>query len=332
MVRYCLPSFPHLPQLSYLFSYTCPAPPLSSPKPQPCNPTAAPYTSWRLPICPQKCDGMGPHLPAGIETRVNGHLVSEPAVKEISSPVAEDVKRNLVDVIDAAKQHGKTAKAGACGSARRFPVVPAQRAVDSVHGERTPNLTSLLSDAGDDADDDYAYEDGHSLQPSAAHTPERKPPHSINAKRLTADWLATLPSLHADADSDDDTMLMALYLVDDDAQREFCAADEPRCDRNVSLVDAPDAGASAVASDEAGYELDTTDAEPVDAGPTPRRAVPARGRVDMQQAMDIWCEIAACASVVVDGAGELGVSGDVDGEGGRSKTERPLSHVFPFST
>jgi hypothetical protein len=335
MVRSCVSSFP---DLTFLF-YGKTTPPLSPPKPRACDLTAIPYASWQPPTCPQKCEGLCPHLPAGVETRVNGQLVSAPISQTVLTTITEegDGRENVSTV---AKQANTAGKAG--GASSLTVSAPAVPEVYVGGGERTPDLSSLLSDDGSEHVDPHA-------EPVDQHAERLVKNRSGLTTQLTNDWLATLPSVpDADIEPDDNASALALDDAEGDNDEVFGAKaehDHPPFPEYVLTADPTTYALSlpSVAIDEAAYadvDLNTEDNK-LDPQLTDEcylwpHSVPAAEDVD------VWCEIAASPTVVADVSatpsahvGETDAYGkeapeenlDEDTEG---KPARPLSHVFFF--
>ncbi|KAJ4378930.1 hypothetical protein N0V86_005807 [Didymella sp. IMI 355093] len=321
MVRSCVPSFS---DLSFLFSHTKTTPrPLSPLKPRSCDLTAIPYTSWRPPTCPQKCDSLCPHLPVGIETRVDGQPVSTTATKKALSIIAEQThqRETTATIILAAQEEGNESRAGASGSTAGLLTVGVPKAseVNTVDGERTPNLTSLISDDGSE-----------SVDLGIERLAKKR---SNIADRLTIDWLATLSSLPDE--SDDNASVLALYDVEfdddvepDDNVEQVTRAEDGRSslhDDGVLLVGGQTASALPLPSIDV-EEVAFVDVDLDNDNDDKRYLRPIL--VPAKQDIDIWCEIALSHSVIKNVAQSL--EADVEGKHTGGKEERPLSHIYFF--
>jgi hypothetical protein len=323
MVRSCISSFPGI---TFLFYSKATPPPLSPLKPRVCDLTAIPYASWQPPTCPQKCEGLCPHLPVGVETRVNGQVVSALVSEKVLTPITEEIdgRENVDTVAEPTDNAGKVGEAGASGSGAGFLTVSVAAAseVNTVDGERTPDLTSLLSDDGSEPVD---QRDERLLKKRSGVD-----------HQLTADWLATLPSvLDADIEPDDNVSVLALCDVELDDDEDLDAQTEhghsPTYAR--SLAPGPTAPALSLPSisiDEAAYadvdldsEVDKLDPQPADERYLRPLSVPAA------EDIDVWCEIAASPTVVADVIKTP--EANVGKEDTQGKPARPLSHVFFFS-
>lgn len=324
MVRSCIPSFP---DLSFLFySRNTPAP-LSPLKPRAGDLTAIPYASWQPPTCPQKCERLCPHLPVGVETRVNGQMVVPAAAPpNASTPMTEEVSEcaNIDIVAEPTNNAGKVGEAStrpAGASLLTIAAVPAVSEVHVVDGERTPDLTSLLEDDGSEPDQ---------------HVERAVKKRSGVSKQITADWLATLPSLlDADLEPDDNASVLTLYDIDLDDDE---VAPQAERDTNTPALEpllTADATAFAlfvpsIAIDEPAHAnvdrddaVDELDPQPADERYLRPLTVPAA------EDIDVWCSIAASPSVVADVSNTP--DGQVDKQDTEGKPARPLSHVFFFS-
>ncbi|KAF3041538.1 hypothetical protein E8E12_006445 [Didymella heteroderae] len=322
MVRSCIPSFP---DLSFLFYSKTTPPHLSPLKPRTCDLTATLHTSWQPSTCPQKCAGLCSHPPPGVETRVNGQLVSAAVPKKVLTPIAEgiDGRENVDIAAQAIKDADKVDEGSAGGSGAGLLTVSATAVseVNNVDGERTPDLTSLLSDDGSEP-----------ANLNAEHLIKKR---SGFADQLTADWLATLPSLpDSDLEPDDNASVLALYDVEfDDDEGLGTQAKHDQSPTHVHLLTSGSTTSALSlpfnAIDEAVYtdvnldgEVDRLDPQPADERYLRPLSVPAGKDID------VWCEIAASPTVVKDVTKTL--VANPDGKGMEGKKERPLSHVFFF--
>jgi hypothetical protein len=83
---------------------------------------------------------------------VNGQVVSALVSEKVLTPITEEIdgRENVDTVAEPTDNAGKVGEAGASGSGAGFLTVSVAAAseVNTVDGERTPDLTSLLSDDG----------------------------------------------------------------------------------------------------------------------------------------------------------------------------------------
>ncbi|KAF3045376.1 hypothetical protein E8E11_002783 [Didymella keratinophila] len=322
MVRSCIPSFP---DLTFLFYSKTTPPPLSPLKPQAYDLATIPYASWQPHTCPQKCKGLCPHLPVGVETRINGQLVSAPVSKRVLTPITEEVDRHedVDTIVEPTNNAGKVGKVGASGSGAGTLTVtiPAVTGVYTVDSERTPDLSSLLSDDG--------------YEPVDQHAERLVKKRSGMTNQLMNDWLATLPSVpDAGVEPDDNASVLALYDVEVDDDEDLGAQAEHNHSPSSEFVLTAHPTTSALSSpsiaiDEAAYadvdlddEVDKLDPQPADERYLRPLSVPAAENID------VWCELAASPTVVADVFKTPEAhTNEEDTEG---KLARPLSHVFPF--
>jgi hypothetical protein len=273
---------------------------------------------------------MCPHLPIGIETRVNGQLVSATATKKTLSVIAEQTQQRetKATTISAAQEESNEGSAGAGGftAALLTADVPKASEVNMVDSERTRDLTSSISNDGSE-----------SVDQGAERLAKKR---SRIADRLTVDWLATLSSL---PDDDDNASVLALYDVelDDDVEPDDSVEQVTRAeddwsslhDHDVLLVGGLTASALPLPSidvEEAAFvdvDLVNDNDDKLDSGRADKRYLrpilaPAK------QDLDIWCKIALSPSVIKDVARSL--EADVEGKHTAGKEERPLSHIYFF--
>ena len=97
-MRSCIP---HFTQLGQPFSsYTTAQPASNSPQQQACSLHNIPYSSWKPPTCPQKCEGVCPHLPQGDYTRVNRNPVQQPPKERVELLSAEMAQREYIQGVN----------------------------------------------------------------------------------------------------------------------------------------------------------------------------------------------------------------------------------------
>lgn len=324
MVRSCIISFPDLTSLFY--SKTSP-PPLSPFKPQACHPTAIPYVSWQPPTYPRKCEGLCSHLPVGVETRLNGQLVSAPLIKKVLTPVTEEVdgRENVDTVAEPMNKMDEVGEANASGTVAGTltTAVPAVFGVNSVDSERTPDLSSLFFVEG--------------FEPVGQHVERLVKKRSAANRRLTTDWLATLSSLSdADLDHDDHASMLALYDAEIGDGKQLGIHVEPShspafvpgrvltAGATISQLSLPSVGI-----DGPGYvSVDHEDEAGKPDLQFAREHHPRTLKAPAAEDLDVWCEIALSPTVVED------VSKIPEPNMGKEDTEGekapPLSHVFFF--
>lgn len=122
-----------------------------------CDLSSIPYTTWKPPKCPQKCQGMCPHLPFGDEVRVNGRLVTgttDPAVEfynrgrlsgcddttAIGSADKHTTFSTVLGTLDQTLSHARVIANG------KIPCVPSTR-TGGAHCTTTHTMPNNLSDA-----------------------------------------------------------------------------------------------------------------------------------------------------------------------------------------
>lgn len=239
-------------------------------------------------------------------------------------------RANIDTVAEPTNNAGEVGEAGAggfCASPLTIAAVPAASEVHIVDDERTSDLTSLLEDDGSEPDQ---------------HAERVVKNRSGVSKQITADWLATLPSLPdadlepgSDLELDDNASVLALYdveLDDDDVG--------PQAERDNSIpalkpLMTPNTAASALSIPSiaidgpacANMDRDSVvgklDPQPADHRYLRPLTVPAA------EDIDVWCSIAASSGVVADMSDKWHARGDKQDTKG--KPARPLSHVFFFS-
>ena len=271
---------------------------------------------------------------------MNGQLVSAPVSQKVLTPITEDSDGcdNVNSVAEPTNTAGKVSEAGASGSgASTLTIaVPAMSEVYTIGGgERTPDLSSLISDDGS--------------EPVDQHAKRLVKKRSGLTNQLTNDWLATLLSISdADIEPGDNASVLALYNIEGDVDEDLGAWSElghPPSPEYV-LTTGPTASALSLPSiviDEAAYadiglddEVDKLDSQPADERYLRPHSVPAA------EDMDVWCEIAASPTVVADvSATPSALVGDTNTDRKQTPEENvdkdaegkpapPLSHVFFF--
>lgn len=244
--------------------------------------------------------------------------------KKALTPITEGANgdENVDVVAEPTKNAGKVGEAGASGFGAGLLTVAvlAVSKINTVDGERTPDLTSLLSNDGS--------------EPVNQHVERLIKKRSGVDHQLTADWLATLPSLpDADFEPDDNASVLALYDLELDNDEEPDARAEhvhsPTYELLTSGLTTSVLSLPSIAIDEAAHadvdlvtEVDKVDPQPADEHYLRPLLAPAA------EDIDVWCEIAASPTVVKDVSKTL--EANIDKKDTQGNEARPLSHVFFF--